>query len=125
MSVVSGSVRRDDKNENAQTKASPRAEEMALMKRKTDMTRERMFFGAFMKAYSRPVIDARISENAIRTYLRGRSIKSRHQHEELGNIRAGLDPYIQRRDNLDPILVGAGGGTVPARIGLRMKLDEC
>ncbi len=46
---------------------------MALMKRKTDMTSERMFFGAFVKAYSRPVMDARISEKAIRTYLHGKS----------------------------------------------------
>jgi hypothetical protein len=36
------------------------------MKRKTDMTRERMFLGALVKAYSRPVMEARISEMATR-----------------------------------------------------------
>lgn len=40
---------------------------MAEAKRKTDMTSERMFFGAFVNAYSRPVMDARISLMAIRT----------------------------------------------------------
>jgi hypothetical protein len=39
---------------------------MADMKRKTDMTSERMFLGALVNAYSRPVMDARISEMAMR-----------------------------------------------------------
>jgi hypothetical protein len=51
-----------------QTKASPMALEMAVMKRKTDMTSERMFLGALVKAYSSPVMDAKISLNAMRTY---------------------------------------------------------
>lgn len=34
-------------------------------KRKMDMTRERMFFGALVNAYSSPVIDAKISERAL------------------------------------------------------------
>jgi hypothetical protein len=42
------------------------AEEMADMKRKKDITSERMFLGALENAYSRPVIDAKISEMAIR-----------------------------------------------------------
>ena len=41
------------------------------MNRKTDMTSERMFLGAFVNAYSRPVIEARISLMAMRMYLRG------------------------------------------------------
>jgi hypothetical protein len=53
----------------AQTKASPRAEDRADMNRKTDMTSERIFLGALVKAYSRPVIEARISEMAIKMYL--------------------------------------------------------
>jgi hypothetical protein len=40
---------------------------MALMKRKTAMTSERIFFGALVKAYSRPVIEAKISLKAMRT----------------------------------------------------------
>jgi hypothetical protein len=42
------------------------AEESADMKRKTDITSERMFFGAFVKAYSSPVIEAKISLSAMR-----------------------------------------------------------
>ena len=49
-----------------QTKASPTAEDSADMNKKMDMTRERMFLGAFVKAYSRPVIDAKISLRATR-----------------------------------------------------------
>jgi len=45
------------------------AEENADMKRNTDMTSDRMFFGAFVNAYSRPVIEAKISLIAIRIYL--------------------------------------------------------
>jgi len=52
-----------------QTKASPRADESAVMNKKMDMTRERMFLGALVKAYSRPVIDAKISLIAMRMYL--------------------------------------------------------
>jgi hypothetical protein len=43
------------------------AAEMADMKRKKDMTSDRIFFGALEKAYSRPVILAKISEMAMRT----------------------------------------------------------
>ena len=42
---------------------------MAFMKRKIDITRDRMFLGAFVNAYSRPVIEARISLIAMRIYL--------------------------------------------------------
>lgn len=49
------------------TKTSPTAAEREPVKRRADMTSERMFLGAFVKAYSRPVIDVRISLNAIRT----------------------------------------------------------
>lgn len=55
---------------NVPTKASPRAEEMADMKRKTAITNERMLIGALVNAYSRPVIDAKISLNAIKMYLK-------------------------------------------------------
>jgi hypothetical protein len=37
------------------------------MNKYTDITNDRMFFGAFVNAYSKPVIDAKISENAMRT----------------------------------------------------------
>jgi hypothetical protein len=50
----------------AQTKASPKAEDSPDMNKKMDMTRERMFLGAFVKAYSRPVMDAKISLIATR-----------------------------------------------------------
>jgi hypothetical protein len=46
--------------------ALPRAD----MKRNTDMTRERIFFGALVNAYSSPVIEAKISLSAIKTYLK-------------------------------------------------------
>jgi hypothetical protein len=42
----------------------------AVMNKKTDMTTDLMFFGAFVNAYSRPVMDAKISERAMRIYLR-------------------------------------------------------
>ena len=51
------------------TNASPMAELRAVTKRKTDMTRDLIFFGAFVKAYSRPVMDAKFSLNAIRRHL--------------------------------------------------------
>lgn len=41
----------------------------ADMNKRTDITRERIFLGAFVKAYSKPVIDANISLNAMSTYL--------------------------------------------------------
>lgn len=44
------------------------AAEMADMKRKKDITSERMFLGALEKAYSKPVILAKISETAMSTY---------------------------------------------------------
>jgi hypothetical protein len=44
------------------------AEEMAEVKRNNAMTTDFMFLGAFVNAYSRPVMDARISENAMRIY---------------------------------------------------------
>ena len=40
---------------------------MAVVNRNTAMTSDLMFLGALVNAYSRPVMDARISENAIRT----------------------------------------------------------
>jgi hypothetical protein len=42
------------------------AAEMAEVNRNTDMTSDLMFLGAFVNAYSRPVMDAKISESAIR-----------------------------------------------------------
>jgi hypothetical protein len=57
------------KGGHVQTKASPIAEEIADIKRNTDMTSERMFFGAFVNAYSSPVIEAKISLMAISMYL--------------------------------------------------------
>ncbi len=43
------------------------AAEIAEVNRNTAMTSDLMFLGALVKAYSRPVMDARISESAIRT----------------------------------------------------------
>jgi hypothetical protein len=43
------------------------AAETAEVNRNIAMTSDFMFLGAFVNAYSRPVIDARISENAMRT----------------------------------------------------------
>lgn len=47
-------------------KASLRAEAMAFVNKKTDMTSERIFLGALVNAYSRPVIAAQISDIARR-----------------------------------------------------------
>ena len=55
---------------DSQTNASPIAAAIALVNKNTLITSERMFFGAFVKAYSKPVMDANISLKAIRTYLR-------------------------------------------------------
>ncbi len=49
------------------TKAWEMAAEKACENQKTPVTTERMFLGALVKAYSRPVIEAVISENAMRT----------------------------------------------------------
>jgi hypothetical protein len=43
--------------------------ENADVNRNTDMTSERMFLGAFVNAYSNPVIAVRISLKATRMYL--------------------------------------------------------
>lgn len=51
----------------SETNASPIALEMAEVKRNMDITSDFMFFGAFVNAYSRPVIDAYISEAAMST----------------------------------------------------------
>ena len=50
------------------TKAWEMAAEKACANQNIPVTKPRMFLGAFVKAYSRPVIDAPISENAISTY---------------------------------------------------------
>ena len=66
------------------------------MKRKTDMTSERIFFGALVNAYSRPVIDAKISLIAISMYLRAyeslQTVKNRRY------LRAALCPHIDSRN---------------------------
>jgi hypothetical protein len=112
---TNGEIKRRD----AQTKASARAEERAFMKRKTDMTSERMFFGAFVNAYSRPVMDARISENAMSTYLCGSSVCIINKKKKKDE-RAGLDPHIQRGGNLEAVLVEAGRGMHAAGVSLRV-----
>lgn len=49
------------------TKASPIAELIALVNKNRLMTKLLIFFGALVKAYSKPVINAKISLKAIRT----------------------------------------------------------
>lgn len=49
--------------------ASPMADATALVNKKIPITSDFMFLGALVKAYSRPVMDAKISESAIKTYL--------------------------------------------------------
>lgn len=49
---------------------------MADMKRNTDMTSDRMFLGALVNAYSSPVMEARISLIAMKTYLESTSTMS-------------------------------------------------
>jgi hypothetical protein len=44
----------------------PKAAPNAVVRRYIDMTNDFMLGGALVYAYSRPVIDAKISENAIR-----------------------------------------------------------
>ncbi|KAJ6468166.1 hypothetical protein DFH09DRAFT_1294737 [Mycena vulgaris] len=72
VSVRRGQIERmKRKRRDAQTKASARAEESAFRRgRQMSRASERLFFGTFMNAYSRPVIEGRISENAINAYLR-------------------------------------------------------
>jgi len=48
-------------------RARPRAVETALVNKKSDMTSDFMLVGALVYAYSRPVMDARISETEINT----------------------------------------------------------
>lgn len=45
------------------------ADATALVNKKIPITRDFMFLGALVKAYSRPVMDAKISESAIKMYL--------------------------------------------------------
>ena len=59
----------EKKRRNLQTKISPIAEDKAVMNKKQAITSDRMFLGAFVNAYSRPVIEANISLIAIRMYL--------------------------------------------------------
>ena len=61
--------RGEKKRRNLQTKISPIAEDKAVMNKKQAITSDRMFLGAFVNAYSRPVIEANISLIAIRMYL--------------------------------------------------------
>jgi hypothetical protein len=42
--------------------------ESAELKRNIAMTNDFKFLGSFINAYSRPVMDTRISENAMRIY---------------------------------------------------------
>jgi hypothetical protein len=51
----------------APTKASPSAEARADMNRNIAITRDLIFLGALVKAYSRPVMEAKISLKAIKT----------------------------------------------------------
>lgn len=53
------------------TKASPKADARAEVKRKILVTKDFMFFGPFVYAYSNPVIEAKISLKATKTYLNG------------------------------------------------------
>lgn len=70
---------------------------MADMKKNTAITSDRMFFGALVNAYSSPVMEAKISLNATKTYLRKkcRMRKSSDRIVELG-LRSSLNPNIQR-----------------------------
>lgn len=54
---------------DVRTKASPIAEAIADVNKNTAITKDLIFFGAFVNAYSSPVIEAKISPNAIKTYL--------------------------------------------------------
>lgn len=65
--------------------ASPIALEIADMKRKTDITSERIFLGALVKAYSSPVMEARISEIAL---FRVRSEKTDRDQVNISNNSA-------------------------------------
>ena len=47
------------------------------MKKNTLITSERIFLGALVNAYSNPVMDAKISLNAMRTYLVAEEEKDR------------------------------------------------
>jgi hypothetical protein len=49
-------------------RAMPRTAPKALVSRNMDMTNDFMLAGALVKAYSRPVMEARISEIPIKRY---------------------------------------------------------
>jgi hypothetical protein len=49
-------------------RAIPSAAPMAVVRRYMDITKDFMDGGALVYAYSRPVIEAKISEKAMRTY---------------------------------------------------------
>jgi hypothetical protein len=51
---------------DSQTNDSLAAAETAVVNRYTDRTSDRIFLGAFVKAYSNPVIDVNISDKAMR-----------------------------------------------------------
>ena len=72
----------------------------ADMNKKMAMTRDFMFPGALVKAYSRPVMDAKISLNVMRTYLVRRASVGNHTDcqsmTELTKMKAqgGLKAYF-------------------------------
>jgi hypothetical protein len=51
----------------AQTNASPKADAIAEVNKNTAMTMDLIFVGALVNAYSRPVMEAKISLSAIST----------------------------------------------------------
>jgi hypothetical protein len=112
-----------EEEKDVQTNASPIAADAALINRNTDITKLRMFLGALVNAYSRPVIDARISEKAISMYLRtitttiniNININTKRCQN---NSRAALDPYIKGRDERVLVRVHASCGVVPTRVRL-------
>jgi len=76
------------------------AEEIAVMKRKTAITRDRIFLGALVKAYSRPVIEAKISLIASRMYLEVEkaSFLVEITSRKNGSSRSRLNPHVERWD---------------------------
>jgi hypothetical protein len=93
-------VRKQEKKRkrNLPTKASPIAEDKAIMNKEQGIASDRIFLGAFVNAYSRPVIEANISLTAIRIYLISRPPKNKKKRRSKlytnNFVRSRLYPNI-------------------------------
>ena len=88
-----------DSRDNLHGKATSKATANAGVEKKMDMTSDRMFLGALVKAYSRPVTETKISANDIRIGLEaGHRIFNTSKNERSKPcLRSGLNPGEEGR----------------------------